>query len=47
MDLNDSPQQAQYREKVRAWLEEHKAEAPALTGNDEDEVIRGRRTWQG
>jgi alkylation response protein AidB-like acyl-CoA dehydrogenase len=47
VDLNDSPQQAQYREKVRAWLEEHKAEAPALTGNDEDEVIRGRRTWQG
>jgi alkylation response protein AidB-like acyl-CoA dehydrogenase len=47
VDLNDTPQQAQYRQKVRAWLEEHKAEAPPLTGDDEDEVIRGRRTWQG
>jgi alkylation response protein AidB-like acyl-CoA dehydrogenase len=47
IDLNDSPEQAQYREKVRAWLQEHKAEAPPLTGDDDDEIVRGRRAWQG
>ncbi|HEY3019225.1 MAG TPA: acyl-CoA dehydrogenase family protein [Solirubrobacteraceae bacterium] len=48
MDLNDSPQQAEFRAKVRSWLEEHKAEAPprAPTG-DEDAYIRARREWQG
>ena len=25
MDLNDTPEQAEYREQVRAWLQEHKA----------------------
>ena len=29
MDLNDSPEQAEYREKVRAWLEAHRQDAPA------------------
>ena len=28
VDLNDSPEQAKYRAKVRAWLVEHKDEAP-------------------
>ena len=48
MDLNDSPQQAEFRAKVRSWLEEHKAEAPprAPTG-DEDAYIHARREWQG
>jgi alkylation response protein AidB-like acyl-CoA dehydrogenase len=48
VDLNDSPQQAEFRAKVRSWLEEHKAEAPprAPTG-DEDAYIRARREWQG
>ncbi|TMM06065.1 MAG: acyl-CoA dehydrogenase [Actinobacteria bacterium] len=48
MDLNDSPQQAEFRAKVRSWLEEHKAEAPprAPTG-DEDAYIQARREWQG
>src|SRR4051812_25883352 len=50
MDLNDTPEQAQYREQVRAWLQEHKAEAPVLRGEgalkDEDEVIAARREWQ-
>ena len=32
MDLNDTPEQAAYREKVRSWLEEHKGEAPVLHG---------------
>jgi alkylation response protein AidB-like acyl-CoA dehydrogenase len=51
VDLNDTPQQAEYREKVRAWLEEHKGEAPALQGEgalqDEQEIIAARRAWQG
>ncbi len=49
MDLNDTPEQAAYREQVRAWLEEHKAEAPVLEGPDalpEDQVVDARRVWQ-
>ncbi|HEX8123410.1 MAG TPA: acyl-CoA dehydrogenase family protein [Solirubrobacteraceae bacterium] len=49
MDLNDTPEQAAYREQVRAWLEEHKAEAPVLEGPDalpEHEVVAARRVWQ-
>jgi alkylation response protein AidB-like acyl-CoA dehydrogenase len=51
VDLNDSPEQAEYRKKVRAWLEEHKGEAPVLRGEgaltDEDEIVTARRAWQG
>ncbi len=51
MDLNDTPQQAEYRVKVRAWLEENKAQAPVLQGEgalqDEHEIIAARRAWQG
>jgi alkylation response protein AidB-like acyl-CoA dehydrogenase len=51
VDLNDSPEQAEYRTKVRAWLEEHKGEAPVLRGEgaltDEDEIVAARRAWQG
>ena len=47
MDLNDSPEQAAYREQVRSWFEEHKAEAPVLRGEgaltDEDEIIAARQ----
>jgi alkylation response protein AidB-like acyl-CoA dehydrogenase len=49
VDLNDTPEQAAYREQVRAWLEEHKSEAPVLEGPDalsEDEVVPARRAWQ-
>ncbi len=50
MDLNDTPEQAQFREKVRSWLEEHKSEAPVLEGPDalkeEDEIVAARRVWQ-
>ena len=50
MDLNDTPEQAEYRERVRAWLEEHKGEAPVLRGEgalkDEDEIVAARREWQ-
>jgi alkylation response protein AidB-like acyl-CoA dehydrogenase len=47
MDLNDTPDQAQYRAKARAWLQEHKDEAPALQGDDEEAIVEGRRAWQG
>ncbi len=50
MDLNDTPEQAQYRERVRSWLEEHKSEAPVLEGpgaiTDEHEIVKARRQWQ-
>jgi alkylation response protein AidB-like acyl-CoA dehydrogenase len=51
MDLNDTPEQAGYRTQVRAWLEQHKDEAPVLQGpgalHDEQEIIAARRAWQG
>jgi alkylation response protein AidB-like acyl-CoA dehydrogenase len=50
VDLNDSPQQAEFREQVRSWLEEHKSKAPVLEGpgalTEEDEIVAARRTWQ-
>ena len=50
MDLNDTPEQAEYRAKVRGWVEEHRDEAPVLRGpdrtEDEDEAIKAHRTWQ-
>ena len=50
MDLNDSPEQAAFRAQVRAWLEDHKAQAPVLQGegalSDPDEILAARRTWQ-
>jgi alkylation response protein AidB-like acyl-CoA dehydrogenase len=48
MDLNDTPEQAAYRQEVRAWLEEHKAQAPPRSGSYEDpSYIDARRAWQG
>jgi len=48
VDLNDTPQQAAYREKVRGWLEAHKDEAPPRQGSYEDNAyIDDRRAWQG
>jgi alkylation response protein AidB-like acyl-CoA dehydrogenase len=50
VDLNDTPEQAVFRAKVRSWLEAHRHEAPVLEGPgaivDEDEIIRARRAWQ-
>ncbi len=47
MDLNDSPEQAAYREEVRSWLEAHKTEAPPRSGSYEDtEYVDARRAWQ-
>jgi alkylation response protein AidB-like acyl-CoA dehydrogenase len=51
VDLDDTPEQAEYRIRVRAWLEAHKAEAPILSGpnaiQDEDAIVAARRAWQG
>ena len=51
VDLNDTPEQAQHREQVRRWLEEHKAEAPAVrstrAGAEDDAYLQARRAWQG
>ena len=48
MDLNDTPEQASYRERVRSWLDEHKSGAPSKAGSSEDTAyIDARRAWQG
>jgi alkylation response protein AidB-like acyl-CoA dehydrogenase len=51
VDLNDTPDQAAYRAQVRAWLNEHRDEAPIISGpgaiEDEQELIAARRAWQG
>ncbi|WCB91613.1 Putative acyl-CoA dehydrogenase FadE17 [Baekduia alba] len=51
MDLNDTPEQAAYRVKVRGWLEQHKAEAPEVrstrAGAEDAGYLQARRAWQG
>ena len=51
MDLNDTPEQAEYRKEVRAWLDANKADAPILEGEgaltDPDEILVAHRAWQG
>src|SRR5213082_2894778 len=48
MDLNDTPEQAAFREKVRDWLDANKHEAPERSGSYEDAAhIAARRAWQG
>ena len=51
MDLNDTPEQAAYREKVRSWLEQHSAEAPDVrstrAGAEDSAYVAGRRACQG
>jgi alkylation response protein AidB-like acyl-CoA dehydrogenase len=47
VDLNDTPEQAAYRERTRGWLAEHGAQAPARSGSYEDSAyIDSRRAWQ-
>jgi alkylation response protein AidB-like acyl-CoA dehydrogenase len=48
LDLNDTPEQAEFRTRARAWLDEHRHEAPSRTGSHEDTTwIDARRQWQG
>jgi alkylation response protein AidB-like acyl-CoA dehydrogenase len=47
VDLNDTPEQAEYRAHARAWLEANKDEAPPRSGSYEDtEYVNARRRWQ-
>ena len=47
MDLNDTPEQAAYRQKVRSWLEANRDQAPPRSGSSEDMAyIDARRAWQ-
>jgi alkylation response protein AidB-like acyl-CoA dehydrogenase len=47
LDLDDTPEQAEFRARARAWLEEHQQEAPPRSGSSEDgEYIAARRAWQ-
>jgi alkylation response protein AidB-like acyl-CoA dehydrogenase len=50
VDLNDTPQQAEYRTRIRAWLAEHGADAPRLSGagsiGDPEERLSAHRAWQ-
>lgn len=48
MDLDDTPEQATFRSRVRTWLQEHRAGAPAASGDSQDAAyIDSRRAWQG
>jgi alkylation response protein AidB-like acyl-CoA dehydrogenase len=51
VDLNDTPEQAAYREQVRHWLEEHKDAAPRVSstraGAEDAGYLQARRVWQG
>jgi alkylation response protein AidB-like acyl-CoA dehydrogenase len=48
VDLNDTPEQAAFRAQVRAWLDEHRDEAPGPSGaSDDTAYIDARRAWQG
>jgi alkylation response protein AidB-like acyl-CoA dehydrogenase len=47
LDLNDTPEQANFRARARAWLQDHRDEAPARHGSHEDSTyIESRRAWQ-
>ena len=47
MDLDDTPEQAEFRARARAWLDEHKHEAPSRSGSSEDDAyVSARRAWQ-
>src|SRR5918995_929238 len=47
MDLNDTPELAEYRAKVRSWLDEHASEAPQRRGREDIESVAAPREWQG
>ena len=39
MDLKDTPELAEYRQRVRAWLDEHRHEG-------RDDTVEHHRQWQ-
>jgi len=47
VDLNDTPEQAGFRQEVRSWIGQHQAQAPPRSGSSEDDgYIDARRAWQ-
>ena len=47
MDLNDTPEQAEYRDQARSWLAANREQAPPRSGSYEDSAyIDSRRGWQ-
>jgi alkylation response protein AidB-like acyl-CoA dehydrogenase len=46
VDLKDTPEHAEYRARVRAWIEEHKHEAPPIDGSVLDGDPAVFRRWQ-
>ena len=47
MDLNDTPDQAAFRAQVKAWLQDHREQAPSAKGDTSDPSwIDARRAWQ-
>ena len=47
MDLNDTPEQAAWRSRVRAWVEEHKDESPPAGAMFHSVDPAPYREWQG
>jgi alkylation response protein AidB-like acyl-CoA dehydrogenase len=47
VDLNDTPEQAEYRAQARAWLQANRDQAPPRSRSSEDSsYIDSRRAWQ-
>lgn len=46
MDLRDTPEQAAFRAKVRAWIEDHRHEAPPMVAGMHTDDPRPFRAWQ-
>jgi alkylation response protein AidB-like acyl-CoA dehydrogenase len=46
MDLNDTPELAEYRATVRDWLERHSHQAPQRRGREDLESVAAHREWQ-
>ena len=48
MDFNDSPEEAEYRARARAWLTANApGHAAALHGHEDSETIAADKAWQG
>jgi alkylation response protein AidB-like acyl-CoA dehydrogenase len=47
LDLNDTPEQADFRARARSWLAGHREQAPPRSGSLEDSgYVDARRGWQ-
>jgi alkylation response protein AidB-like acyl-CoA dehydrogenase len=46
VNLNDTPEQAEFRTRVRAWCEEHKGESPPPVSGLHVDDVKPYRAWQ-